>query len=63
MKQKYVPLAKQSKRKQREYYTSQRKDWGGLNPITRTTPNPKAYNRKKARQRYDDEPMSGFLFA
>lgn len=63
MKQKYVPLAKQSKQKQREHYASQRKDWGGLNPITRTTPNPKAYNRKKARQRYDDEPMSGFLFA
>ena len=62
MEQKFVPLEKQSKRKRKEYYASQRKDWGELNPVTRTTPNPKAYKRKKSGQRYEHEPLSGFFY-
>ena len=53
MKNKYVPLDKQSKRKRKEYYAAQRRDWGDVNPITRMTPNLKAYNRKKSGQRYE----------
>ena len=60
-KQKFVPLEKQSKRQQKEYYSSRRKNWGELNPVTRTTPNPKAYKRKKSGQRYEHEPLPGFL--
>jgi len=64
MKEKFVPLEKQSKRKRKEYYASQRKDWNGINPVTRTTPNPKAYKRRKSGQRYDEhEPMPGFYCA
>ena len=64
MKEKFVPLEKQSKRKRKEYYASQRKDWNGINPVTRTTPNTKAYKRRKSGQRYDEhEPMPGFYCA
>jgi len=61
MKQKYVPLDKLSKRKKKEYYASKRKGWGELNPVTRETPNPRAYKRKKSGQRYEHEPLSGFF--
>jgi len=61
-KEKFVPLEKQSKRKQKEYYSSKRKDWNGINPVTRTTPNPRAYKRKKSGQRYDHEPPPGFFY-
>ncbi|MCL2372889.1 MAG: hypothetical protein FWC78_05760 [Defluviitaleaceae bacterium] len=54
MKQHYIPLKKQSKRKQKEFHQTQRRDWGGFNPITRKTENGKAYNRKKSK-RWDVE--------
>ena len=62
MKQKYVPLDKQSKRKRKEYYAKQRRDWGNINPVTRMTPDPKAYKRKKSEQRYEYEPSPGFFY-
>jgi len=43
----FIPLAKQSKQKQKAYHTSNRTTWGILNPATRTPPNPKAYKRTK----------------
>lgn len=61
MKSKYVPLDKQSKRKRKEYYTAQRKDWGTINPVTKKTSNLKAYSRKKTGQWYEYEPLSGFF--
>ena len=61
-KQKFVPLEKQSKRQQKEYYSSRRKDWNGINPVTRVMPNAKAYNRKKFRQWYQHEPLPEFLY-
>ena len=63
MKQKFIPLDKQSKRNQREYHAGCRKDWGGINPVTRKPPNPKAYNRKKSGQRYEHEPLPGVLIS
>jgi len=62
MKQKYVPLDKQSKRKRREFFAAQRMSWGEINPVTRTTRNEKAYDRKKSEQWHDDEPLFGFCF-
>lgn len=59
MKANYVPLDKCSKRKKKEYYTKQRKDWGIVNPVTRSIPNLKAYNRKKSERWL--EPGSDFL--
>lgn len=50
----FVPYDKMSKKKQKELNAQRRGDWGNLNPVTRTTKNKKAYNRRKAR-RIDDE--------
>ena len=57
---KYVSLDKQSKKAQREYYAKQRRTWGELNPVTRSVPNGKAYNRKKEKQRTGREFSNGF---
>ena len=61
-KQKFVPLEKQSKRQQKEYYSTRRKDWNGINPVTRVMTNAKVYNRKKSGKRYEHEPLPGFLY-
>ncbi len=44
---KFIPIDKQSKKKQKEFYAKQRGTWGTFNPVTRTVPNGKAYNRNK----------------
>lgn len=62
MKQKYVPLDKRSKKKQKEYHDMQRRDWGELNPITRKTANQKIYNRKKSEHWHEYEPRSDFFY-
>lgn len=51
MKQ-YVALDKRSKKAQREYYSKQRSTWGDVNPVTRSMPNGKAYDRKKGKQEF-----------
>jgi hypothetical protein len=61
LKQKYVPIEKQSKRKQKEFHAAQRKSWNGINPVTRVVPNTKAYNRKKSKYRYNGEPNLDFF--
>jgi len=55
--EKFIPYEKLSKRKKRELNAKQRREWGGMSPITRRAENPKAYNRKKTRKWSDD---SGF---
>ena len=59
---KYVSLRKLSKKKQRELNARHRGSWGGLNPVTRSPRNPKAYNRKKAQEWTDDSMTASFLF-
>ena len=54
---KFIPYEKLSKKKKRELDLKQRTTWGSLNPVTRRPPNPKAYNRKKARK-WKDDPAS-----
>ena len=63
MKQKYVPLDKRSKKKQKEYNDMQRKSWGYFSPITRKTDNAKIYNRKKSEPWHEYPPGSDFLLA
>ena len=60
MRQKYVPIEKQSKRKQKEFHSTLRRDWGDMNPATRKVPNLKAYDRKKSKHRYRHEPCLDF---
>ncbi|MCL2528599.1 MAG: hypothetical protein FWE42_09310 [Defluviitaleaceae bacterium] len=62
MKQKYVPLDKRSKKKQKEYHEMQRRSWGEFSPLTRKTANLKAYNRKKSERWQEYQPRSDFLF-
>ena len=47
---KYIPVGKRNKRKQKEYYAAHRGSWNGVNPISRAVPSKKIYNRKKEKQ-------------
>ena len=58
MKQ-YITLDKRSKKAQKEYHAKQRRTWGELNPVTRTVPSGKVYNRKKEKQRIGVESGKG----
>ena len=62
MKEKFIPLEKQSKQKQREFHANKRGDWGGINPVTRKPPNPKAYDRKKTEKQHRYESPLGFFY-
>ena len=61
MKPKYVPIDKQSKQKQKDFYARKRRDWGEISPVTKAVPNAKLYNRKKSKHRYEIEPGLDFL--
>ena len=61
MKQRFIPLEKSSKRKQKEFHAAQRKTWGDINPVTRKPKIPKAYDRNKNRQRNEFDPLPVFL--
>lgn len=47
MADKFVPLEKMSKKNRRGFYSKQRRDWNGLNPVTRTAVKPKKYIRAR----------------
>lgn len=48
--EKFIPYEKLSKKKKKELNAKRRKTWD-ISPVTRRPPNPKAYDRKKARKR------------
>lgn len=58
VKRRYIPLEKRSKREQKAYHASRRGSWGGVNPVTKMSPNPKAYNRRKSGR---PESLPGFF--
>ena len=59
---KFVPYEKLSKKKKRELDLKRRNTWS-LNPVTRKTDDPKAYNRRKTRKWGFDDPVSAlFLY-
>ena len=60
MKLEVVEFDKRSKKAQKEYHSKQRRTWGELNPVTRSVPNGKAYNRKKEKERISIEFRDGF---
>ena len=59
--EKFIAYEKLSKKKKRELDAKRRGSWGGVNPVTRKPENPKAYNRRKAREW--DHDSSAVLFA
>lgn len=46
----FIPYDKLSKKEKKKIDKSKRKDWGGLNPVTRKPKNPKAYDRAKSKR-------------
>lgn len=47
---KMIPLAKQSKKKQKQYHAQQRGTWGEVSPVTRVAPDKKKYDRNREKQ-------------
>lgn len=47
---KMIPLAKQSKKKQKQYHAQQRGIWGDVSPVTRVAPDKKKYDRNREKQ-------------
>ena len=47
---KMIPLAKQSKKKQKQYHAQQRGTWNGVSPVTRVSPDRKKYDRSREKQ-------------
>lgn len=60
--EKFIPYEKLSKKEKRRRDAVQRGTWGALNPVTRKSPNPKAYNRKKTRKWMEDPYTVSFLY-
>ncbi len=48
--EKMIPLAKQSKAKQREYHVARRGSWNGVNPVSRIVPSGRAYDRNRMKR-------------
>ena len=45
----YIPLQKRSKREQKAFHSLSRRDWHGVNPVTRVFPDGKKFDRKKVK--------------
>lgn len=60
--EKFVPFEKLSKKEQKRLSALKRRDWNGLNPVTRKSENPKAYNRKRHRTDFDFDSVPFFFF-
>lgn len=56
--EKYIPYEKLSKKERKKINAMRRSDWGALNPVTRRSEDPKAYNRRKAQKWSDDASVS-----
>ena len=52
--QKFIPYEKLSKKEKRKRDALRRNTWGALNPVTRKSPDPRVYDRRKARKLMDD---------
>ena len=46
----YVPYSKLSKKEKRKINAEKRGGWGEISPVTRKSPNPRAYNRAAEKQ-------------
>ncbi len=53
-KKRMIPLAKQSKARQREYHAARRGSWNGVNPVSRIVPSGRAYDRNRIKQVKED---------
>ncbi len=58
---KFIPYEKLSKKERRKLDAAKRGSWGGLDPVTRVPPNPKAYKRSKAWKWEKEPPFRALL--
>ena len=58
--EKFIPYEKLSKKEKRRRDAMGRGTWGALNPATRKSENPRAYNRRKARKWCDETTLVPF---
>lgn len=54
MKEKYIPLEKQSRKRQKEWYAKRRGSWNEISPVERKVGSKKAF-RKSDRQKARNE--------
>ena len=45
-----IPLKKRSKKARKAYHAQNRGSWYGVNPVTRTVPSGKTYDRSRAKR-------------
>lgn len=45
-----TPMAKRSKRAQRDYHAAKRGSWNGLSPVTRVVQSKKTYDRNRVKR-------------
>ena len=57
----FLPREKMSKRQKRELDQAKRVTWDGINPVTRTTTNKTAYDRKQSPRWYNDDSTGIFV--
>lgn len=59
----FVPYEKLSKKEKKRINSAKRRDWNGLNPVTRVADAPKKYSRKEKHKnrRSEDYRDGGFL--
>ena len=54
--EKFVPYEKMSKKERKKLDSAKRRDWNGLNPVTRIAERSKKYSRKiKHPERFNDD--------
>ena len=54
MLDKFIPYEKLSKKEKKKRDGEKRKSWGSLNPVTRKSKNPKAYDRAEMKRKRED---------
>ncbi|MDR3149274.1 MAG: hypothetical protein LBT88_04575 [Oscillospiraceae bacterium] len=57
---KFIPYEKLSKKAKKRLDSSRRGSWGEISPVTRTSPNPKAYDRSTQKRLTDQEVRQPF---
>ena len=60
---KYVSLDKRSKKAKKEYYSKMRSTWGEFDPVTKSVPSAKTYDRKNEKtklRKLSDESGCGY---
>ena len=65
--EKFIPYEKLSKKEKRRLDSAKRGTWGEVNPVTRKSENPRAYNRRKTqnwkREHYPSGSVSFFNYS